>query len=136
MIVFKKYTNLYAFKSNKEKGVWLSPTGGLLEAVALGGVSPPETLRQPALLHKALLAGVARRAGTPSIILPRARRETPVSGNPCLPAGRGFPSANKNKTTPEIQGWFYFAPGVGFEPTTNSLTASCATAALPGTIQF
>ena len=24
------------------------------------------------------------------------------------------------------------APGVGFEPTTNSLTASCATAALPG----
>ncbi len=25
-----------------------------------------------------------------------------------------------------------FAPGVGFEPTTNWLTANCATAALPG----
>ena len=29
---------------------------------------------------------------------------------------------------------FILAPGVGFEPTTNSLTANCATAALPGNI--
>lgn|GEM_PF-6168431 len=28
------------------------------------------------------------------------------------------------------------APGVGFEPTTNWLTANCATAALPGNNKF
>jgi len=43
------------------------PAGELFEAVALRGVSSPETLR------------VTMRAGTPPSILPRKRWETPVS---------------------------------------------------------
>ena len=41
---------------------------------------------------------------------------------------------NKRKT--RFYSRLFYAPRVGFEPTTNWLTANCATAALPGNIKF
>ena len=48
------------------------------------------------------------------------------------PLSCSHPDESKNAKRPVGASAYFEAPRVGFEPTTNSLTASCATAALPG----
>ena len=58
--------------------------------------------------------------------------QAPVLGLADRTFGSKFCSAEANKKPQPLAGTVCLAPGVGLEPTTSKLTASCSTIELPG----